>query len=70
MQRQPGPTLLLAPCLPGPVRRYGSYDPDMQTCPVFQGLFAVARRFYLLFQQHTTDEFNAKAREFLTNDGS
>jgi len=36
-----------------------------------QGLFRVARRFYLLFQQHTTDAFNARAREFLgANDGS
>ena len=35
-----------------------------------QGLFRLARRFYLLFQHHTTDEFNAAAREFLTNDGS
>ena len=55
-----------------PCRRdgYGSYDADMQGCPVFAGLFAVARRLYLLFQQHTTDAFNARAREFLTNDGS
>lgn len=29
----------------------------------------MARRFYLLFQHHTTDEFNAKAQEFLLNDG-
>ena len=36
-----------------------------------QGLFTVARRFFLLFQQHTTDAFNAGAREFLgVNDGA
>ena len=29
-----------------------------------QELFAVARRFYLLFQQQTTDAFNTKAQEF------
>jgi hypothetical protein len=28
-----------------------------------QGLFAVAKRFYLLFQQHTTHEFNLQQRE-------
>jgi hypothetical protein len=35
-----------------------------------QGLYAVARRFYLLFQHHTTDDLNKQKREFLTNDGS
>ncbi|PSC71461.1 DNA repair REV1 [Micractinium conductrix] len=50
---------------------YGSYDEDMQNCPVFKNLFAVARRFYLLFQHHTNDAFNATAKEFLgSNDGS
>ena len=35
-----------------------------------QNLFAVARRFYLLFQHHTNDAFNATAKEFLgSNDG-
>ena len=34
---------------------YGSYDNDLQGCSVFQGVFSVARRFYLLFQHHTTD---------------
>jgi hypothetical protein len=38
--------------------------------PPPQGLFAVARRFYLLFQQHTTDAFNRSQQEFLANDGS
>ena len=38
---------------------------------LLQGVFAIARRFYLLFQQHTTDDFNSRAREFLgANDGS
>lgn len=50
---------------------YGSYDSDIQNSPVFQGLFRIARHFYLLFQHHTTDSFNATAREFLgANDGS
>lgn len=33
-----------------------------------QGLFRVAKRFYLLFQQHTTHEFNARKGE-LFGDG-
>ncbi|KAL4858911.1 Obg-like ATPase 1 [Chlorella vulgaris] len=49
---------------------YGSYEPNMQNCPVFQGLYQIARRFYLLFQHHTTDAFNQEAQEFLLNDGS
>lgn len=32
---------------------WGSYPDDLQNCPVFQGCFQAARRFYLLFQQHT-----------------
>lgn len=39
-------------------------------CAGPQHLYRVARRFYLLFQQHTIDAFNARAQEFLTNDGS
>ncbi|KAJ3049565.1 hypothetical protein HK097_009451 [Rhizophlyctis rosea] len=34
---------------------WGSYPPYLQDCQVFQGIYSVARRFYLLFQQHTTD---------------
>ncbi|KAJ3044004.1 hypothetical protein HDV00_003532 [Rhizophlyctis rosea] len=34
---------------------WGSYPPYLQDCAVFQGIYSVARRFYLLFQQHTTD---------------
>ncbi len=33
-----------------------------------QGLFGVAKRFYLLFQQHTTHEINLQSRE-LFGDG-
>ncbi|GBF87964.1 hypothetical protein Rsub_00676 [Raphidocelis subcapitata] len=33
---------------------WGSYPKDIQACPVFTGIYAAARRFYLLFQQHTT----------------
>jgi hypothetical protein len=34
---------------------YGSYPPDLQNCPVIKGIGQVAKRFYLLFQQHTTE---------------
>lgn len=34
---------------------WGSYEASLQSCPVFQGLFQVAKRFYLLFQHHTTE---------------
>ncbi|KAJ3087600.1 hypothetical protein HK102_010687 [Quaeritorhiza haematococci] len=34
----------------------GSYPEALQRSPVFQGLIAVAKRFYLLFQHHTTIE--------------
>ncbi|MCJ1425690.1 hypothetical protein MMC29_003590 [Sticta canariensis] len=33
---------------------WGSYPERLQLCPMFQGLFSIARRFYLLFQHHTT----------------
>ena len=33
---------------------WGSYPDQLQQCPVFQHAFRLARRFYLLFQQHTT----------------
>ena len=32
---------------------WGSYPDTLQNCPVFQGCYQAARRFYLLFQQHT-----------------
>eukprot|EP01025_Chloroclados_australasicus_P056734 TRINITY_DN7058_c0_g1_i1.p1 TRINITY_DN7058_c0_g1~~TRINITY_DN7058_c0_g1_i1.p1 ORF type:complete len:482 (+),score=36.69 TRINITY_DN7058_c0_g1_i1:185-1630(+) len=35
---------------------WGSYPQSLQNCPVFQGLYQIAVRFYLLFQQHTTRE--------------
>ena len=35
---------------------YGSYSKKLQACEFFSGLFAVAKRFYLLFQLHTTEE--------------
>lgn len=42
------PTLPALPC----THSYGSYPDYLQHSAVFQGLFAVARRFYLLFQHH------------------
>eukprot|EP00798_Chlamydomonas_sp_ICE-L_P030774 gene30774-35813_t len=35
---------------------WGSYPPELQECSVFQGVFKFAQKFYLLFQQHTTEE--------------
>ncbi|KAL0020527.1 hypothetical protein WJX79_003404, partial [Trebouxia sp. C0005] len=34
---------------------WGSYPDGLQNCPVFQGCYQAAKRFYLLFQQHTTE---------------
>uniref|UniRef100_A0A1D2A293 PhoD-like phosphatase domain-containing protein n=2 Tax=Auxenochlorella protothecoides TaxID=3075 RepID=A0A1D2A293_AUXPR len=48
---------------------WGSYREDVQSCFVFKGLFQVARRFFLLFQKHTTVERVDKEGEFL-NKGS
>lgn len=44
---------------------YGSYDAELQNCPVFKGLFQVARKFYLLFQQHTTQQHEQHVPEFI-----
>ncbi|KAJ9515395.1 hypothetical protein QJQ45_016390, partial [Haematococcus lacustris] len=35
---------------------WGSYPPDLQACAVFQGVYFIARKFYALFQHHTTVE--------------
>lgn len=35
---------------------WGSYPPDMLNCPVFQGIYGIARKFYMLFQHHVTIE--------------
>ena len=47
---------------------WGSYDATLLQCPVFQGLFEVARRFYLLFQQHTTQQREVKKPEFISHE--
>lgn len=44
---------------------YGSYDAPLQTCAFFQGLFKVAKKFYLLFQQQATEEFARKSGEYI-----
>lgn len=31
---------------------WGSYDEERQNCPVYQGIYSVARRFFRLFQLH------------------
>ncbi|CAD7700165.1 unnamed protein product [Ostreobium quekettii] len=33
---------------------WGSYPDDLLCCPVFEGLYQAACKFYLLFQQHTS----------------
>lgn len=35
---------------------YGSYNADLQNCPILQGIYLIARRMYLLFQHHMTEE--------------
>lgn len=35
---------------------WGSYPPSLQSCPVFSGVFFVARKFYLIFQQHAAED--------------
>lgn len=35
---------------------WGSYPTELQTCPVFKGIYFVARKFYLLFQCHATED--------------
>ena len=35
---------------------WGSYPDDLLRSPVFEGLYDIACRFYLLFQQHTTND--------------
>lgn len=44
---------------------WGSYPEDMMAAPVFQGIFLTARRFYLLFQHHTTMELIHQGRSDL-----
>lgn len=39
----------------------------MQRCPVFKGLFEVARRMYLLFQHHTTAADAVRRRAFISD---
>ena len=44
---------------------WGSYREGVQASPVFQNLFKVARRFFLLFQKHTTLQLAEQEGEFL-----
>ena len=44
---------------------FGSYSKKLQDCEFFQGLFKVAKRFYLLFQLQATEEFARECGEFL-----
>jgi hypothetical protein len=36
---------------------FGSYPPELQNCPTFQGAYHQARWTYLLFQHHVTTEY-------------
>ncbi|KAJ3299828.1 hypothetical protein HK104_006762 [Borealophlyctis nickersoniae] len=38
---------------------WGSYPAELQQCPVFQGIGAIAQRFYWLFQLHTRPDMAA-----------
>lgn len=44
---------------------WGSYRDEVQATEVFQSLFKVARRFFLLFQKHTAVELVEKEGEYL-----
>lgn len=46
---------------------YGSFHSTQQNCAVFRGLFEVAKRFYLLFQHHTTDIRAGLDRDFVSS---
>lgn len=35
---------------------WGSYDEERQNCPVYQGIYAIARRFFRLFQLHLGED--------------
>ncbi|KAL1921967.1 uncharacterized protein VTP21DRAFT_10609 [Calcarisporiella thermophila] len=48
---------------------YGSYPPSLQDSPVFRGIGASAKRFYLLFQHHTTPERAASDGYQLVGEG-
>ncbi|KAI8902938.1 hypothetical protein BC833DRAFT_571265 [Globomyces pollinis-pini] len=37
---------------------WGSYPHELQQCPVFQGVYRAAERFYYTFQQHSNVELN------------
>ena len=48
---------------------YGSYPDRLQNCPVFQGVFNVAYKYYLLFQQQLTQDM-ARAEGYVGDKGN
>jgi hypothetical protein len=43
---------------------WGSYDEDRQNCPVYQGIYPIARRFFRLFQLHLGEDEPLEASVF------
>ncbi|TPX53699.1 hypothetical protein PhCBS80983_g06225 [Powellomyces hirtus] len=49
---------------------YGSYPKWLADCPIFHGIYATTRNFYLLFQQHTTDANRPRERDYIIGAGA
>ncbi|BDA46401.1 Uncharacterized protein YGR266W [Coccomyxa sp. Obi] len=49
---------------------WGSYPEHLQSCPVFQGAYACCKRFYLLFQHHTTEELSRSMNDLFGPPGT
>lgn len=43
---------------------WGSYDAERQNCPVYQGIYPIARRFFRLFQLHLSEDEPLEASVF------
>lgn len=48
---------------------WGSYPPELQNCPVFSGIFFVARKFYLLFQCHAAEDNHRQLNKVRSGSG-
>lgn len=44
---------------------WGSYEEKLQNCPVFQGIYKIARDNYLIFQKHTDPRDPIKTGDYL-----
>jgi hypothetical protein len=47
---------------------WGSYSTELQSCPVFQGIYASAKRYYLIFQQHVNPYHLLNDKSFIGNE--